>query len=48
MHDCGAVPKTSLKVEVNDTVTNAKALLDCLYKANETMGTVVIPKGWAF
>ena len=48
MHDCGAVPKTSLNVAYNDTVTNAKALLNCLNKANETAGTVVVPKGWAF
>ena len=48
MRDCGAVPKTSLNVELNDTVTNAKALETCIEKANNGGKTVVIPKGYAF
>jgi len=47
--DCGAVPKTSLKVSLEDTLTNAKALETCLSKAStEGPKTVVIPKGHAF
>jgi len=50
MRDCGAVPKTSLKVDEKDTITNAQALTICLERANNDEGNrkVLIPKGFAF
>lgn len=47
--DCGAIPKTSLKVNLNDTLTNAQALETCIKKASkEGPKKVVVPKGYAF
>ena len=47
--DCGAIPKTSLKVELADTITNAKALETCIERANrEGPKVVLIPHGYAF
>lgn len=47
--DCGAVPKTSLKVELEDTIANAKALETCIERANrEGPKVVLIPHGYAF
>jgi len=50
MNDCGAVPKTSLKVELNDTIRNSKALETCMIRANSGTGpkVVMIPDGYAF
>jgi len=45
--DCGAIPKWSLDVSVEDTNYNTMAIEECFKKANETDDkTVVIPEGY--
>ena len=49
MRDCGASPKTALKGTLEDALTNAKALENCMQKANSNgPKLVVVPKDYAF
>ena len=51
MADCNAVPKADYYDQsYDDAITNAKALKECLQKANNTLDTrtVIIPEDYTF